>query len=347
MSEEDLEESIDEMIHEEHLDERLDEEEPISEEFQHEMEDYAAESAQRAHDEAASRIRAASSELEQRVFGTAATGESSLAMAEVDLHEARMKLEIHKVKSAERSVRRVENALYDLEEDVIDLRRHISMINRMLQDIEITDEDDMINTLSRLRDATYAAEMGEVSHAAYELEGLIGDLIGGDTTSLNPFLFRNFWLGIDTRWPAAASGGHLMVRLVNDGDRPIPPMRFTAPVPDGWIADPQTVDVPVVRPGAHLPIRFDITPDKMTSDMVPLPRKLALQTAYEVRSGFVTAVIRAQNRSMETLRDLILEPWMPPGYTAMELPIISKLEPDEEAIVRMPLIIDMGTGGSD
>jgi hypothetical protein len=48
---------------------------------------------------------------------------------------------------------------------------------------------------------------------------------------------------------------------------------------------------------------------------------------------------------METLRDIILKPWMPPGYTSDVIPLIEKLTPDEVGIIRMPLIIDMGEGG--
>ena len=35
-----------------------------------------------------------------------------------------------------------------------------------------------------------------------------------------------------------------MIRLVNDGDRPIPEMRLEPPVPRGWVAEPKSIDLP-------------------------------------------------------------------------------------------------------
>jgi len=48
---------------------------------------------------------------------------------------------------------------------------------------------------------------------------------------------------------------------------------------------------------------------------------------------------------METVRDLMLQPWLPPGYKVDTLPLIEKLSPDEIGVINMPLIIDMGEGG--
>ena len=116
--------------------------------------------------------------------------------------------------------------------------------------------------LMRLRDATSAAEVGEVGTAASEVEGLVDDLIGGDTSTLNPFLFRHFWLGIDTRWPAGGDMGVMIVRIINDGAVTLPMMRMHPPVPEGWFADPEMIDVPSIAPGGNLPVRFEVTADR-------------------------------------------------------------------------------------
>ena len=55
--------------------------------------------------------------------------------------------------------------------------------------------------------------------------------------------------------------------------------------------------------------------------------------------------MRIQNLSMETIRDILLQPWMPPGYRSDALPLVEKLSPDEIGVVKMPLVIDMGAGG--
>ena len=106
------------------------------------------------------------------------------------------------------------------------------------------------NVLRRLRNATGAAEIGDVGYAATEVEYLVDDLIGGNSSTLNPFLFRHFWLSVDTRWPAGGETGILLVRIINDGDIPLPMMRLAPPVPDGWVAKPSFIDVPVIGPDA-------------------------------------------------------------------------------------------------
>ena len=122
---------------------------------------------------------------------------------------------------ASRSVRRAEKALTALEEDVVDLRRNIAMLNRLLKEKTLTEAEIEI-ILRRLRNATGAAEVGEVGYAAEEVEQLIGDLVVDSAVALNPFLFRNFWMGVDTRWPAGGETGVMIVRICNDGTRPIP-----------------------------------------------------------------------------------------------------------------------------
>jgi len=83
----------------------------------------------------------------------------------------------------------------------------------------------------------------------------------------------------------------------------------------------------------------------LSSEDTPLTRKLSVATAYEMRSGEITVTMRVQNRSMEPLSEILLSPWLPPGFTAEELPFIRTLAPDEVAVVRMPLRINLGQGG--
>ena len=72
---------------------------------------------------------------------------------------------------------------------------------------------------------------------------------------------------------------------------------------------------------------------------------MCIRDRYEVEAGQVRVTMRVQNRSMETIRDLLLQPWMPPGYKTDTLPLVEKLSPDETGVVTMPLVIDMGDGG--
>ena len=292
----------------------------------------------------ADRLIRASRELEHIVYGVSA-GDTSLSATEYDIIDARSSLEQHKLFRARRSVRRAEKALATVEEDVVELRRNIAMLHRLLKEKTLT-EAELEIILRRLRNATGAAEIGEVGYAAEEVEQLIGDLVVDSAVALNPFLFRNFWMGVDTRWPAGGDTGVMIVRICNDGTRPIPEMRLAPPIPSGWQCVPSNIDLPILRPGDVVLIRFEIKPGlRFGLDDIPLSRKLSIQTGYEVNAGQVSVVMRIQNLSMETIRDVLLQPWMPPGYRSDALPLVEKLSPDEIGVVKMPLVIDMGAGG--
>ena len=268
---------------------------------------------------------------------------NSLARTELDVAEARAHLNHHRLRKALKTVLRAEKALEELKESVLHLRRSMALLHRLLKEKSHVSHSEVEHILLRLRDATSAAEAGEVGTAAGEVEGLVDDLIGGDTSTLNPFLFRHFWLGIDTRWPAGGDMGVMIVRIINDGPITLPMMRMHPPVPEGWTSDPELIDVPSIAPGGNLPVRFEITADRRYgADEIPLARKLALAVGYEMRSGDIVCTVRAQNRSMEPLVDVLIDPWFPPGYTSDALPMLPRLEPDEVAHIRMPLRIDIG-----
>ena len=297
-------------------------------------------------DEVESRIMSAARNIDSIVESVVQSDTNSLAATEVDIMEAKKYLSLHKLKRAKMSVKKAEQALVTLEEDVLYLRRSIAMLHRLLKEKKI-DTIEAENILLGLRKATSNAEVGDVGQAATEIEFLVDDLIGGNTSTLNPFFFRHFWLGVDTRWPAGGDTGVLLVRLINDGPIAMPAMRLSPPVPEGWVSEPHSVDLPIIAPGGNLPLRFDIkSMGRYGADEMPLSRKLAVSTGYEMRSGEIMVTIRAQNRSMEPLADIILTPWLPPGYTTAKVPFVERLSPDEVAMIRMPLTIDMGTGGN-
>jgi len=290
---------------------------------------------------------AISQELETMVLGVVSQNDTnSLAGTELEIGAARRFLHSHNLRRALASVKNAESSLIELEEDVLYLRRNIAMLHRLLNEKRVS-EQDIETILLRLRSATGAAEMGDVGGAAGEVEFLVDDLIGGNTSTLNPFLFRHFWMGLETRWPAGGEEGVLVVRVINDGPVAMPPMRLSPPVPEGWSSIPSSIDLPTIAPGGNLPVRFNISSNRRQSaDEIPLSRKLAITTGYEIRTGEVYVTIRAQNRSMEPLSDILLSPWFPPGYTSDTIPFVERLVPDEVAIIRMPLRINMSSGGA-
>ena len=290
-------------------------------------------------------ILEASQTLERIARQAARRENPSLAETDMDLSETKVYLNVHQLSKAKKSLKRAEVTLEELEEDVLTLRRSIAMLHRLLVHKHITLEEAE-RILYKLREATAAAEMGDIRASTGVVEDLLEDMIGGNTSTLNPFLFRHFWMGVDTRWPAGGETGVLLVRIINDGPIPMPMLRLKPPVPAGWTATPANVDLPIIAPGGNIPLRFEIQPNfRLSSEDTPLTRKLSVATAYEMRSGEITVTMRVQNRSMEPLSEILLSPWLPPGFTAEELPFIRTLAPDEVAVVRMPLRINLGQGG--
>ena len=291
-------------------------------------------------------IRASTQRIEQIVRNAARRENATLTEAELDIGEAKVFLSMHQLSKAKKNVKRAEVILEDMEEDVLHLRRSIAMLHRLLVYKSIS-LDEAEHILLKLRDATSAAEVGDIRGCTAEVEYLLEDLIGGNSSTLNPFLFRHFWLGVDTRWPAGSDHGYLIIRIINDGPIPLPMLRMKAPVPPGWTANPAFVDLPIIAPGGNVPIRFEIRPNyQLSSEDIPLTRKLSVATSYEMRSGEITVTMRVQNRSMEPLHEVLLSPWIPDGFVAEELPFIRTLAPDELAILRLPLSINLGQGGA-
>ena len=138
-----------------------------------------AQAAIAASTESAQRLMQASRELETLVQGVVSDEVNSLATTELDMLQARSFLEAHRLRRARRSVRKAEKALEVLEEDVLYLRRSIAMLHRLLREKALA-EEDVENVLRRLRNATGAAEIGDVGYAATEVEYLVDDLIGGN-----------------------------------------------------------------------------------------------------------------------------------------------------------------------
>ena len=291
-------------------------------------------------------IREASQTLERIARQAAQRENPSLAETEMDLGEVKVHLSLHQLGKAKKTLRRAEKTLEELEEDVLHLRRSIAMLHRLLVHKNISLEEAE-RILYKLREATAAAEIGDIRASTEEVEDLLEDMIGGNTSTLNPFLFRHFWMGVDTRWPAGGESGVLLVRIINDGPIPMPMLRLKPPVPEGWTANPPNVDLPIIAPGGNIPLRFDIQPDyRLSSEDVPLTRKLSVATAYEMRSGEIAVTMRVQNRAMEPLSEILLTPWIPSGFSTDEVPFIRNLAPDEVAVLHMPLRINLGQGGA-
>ena len=125
----------------------------------------------------ADRLIRASRELEHIVYGVS-SDESSLASTEYDIIEARTSLEQHQLRRASRSVKRAEKALASLEGDVVELRRNIAMLNRLLKEKTLT-EAELETIHRRLRNATGAAEIGEVGEIAVQAP--------------DPVMFLGYW----------------------------------------------------------------------------------------------------------------------------------------------------------
>ncbi len=292
-------------------------------------------------------IMAARDEMEQITHGVVQVEEAAAEGVDYWLHLARLQLESHRLFGAKRSVSKAQKELQELGASVLDLRRSLALMQKLISAKPgTTDEIELV--LRRLRNAAGAAEMGHVALAAEQVESLIGDLAGGDMSTLNPFLFRSFWVGIETRWPAGGDTGVLMLRILNDGDRDLPAMRLAAPAPQYWRAEPESVDLPTLPPGAYIHLKFNIIPASgYGMDVAPLSRKLSILSGYAVRQGKIRCTVRLQNRSMEPLGNIIVVPWMPPSFVAPTVPLIQRLAPDEVTNIHIPMAIEYTAPGGD
>jgi len=292
-------------------------------------------------------IIAARDEMEQITHGIVQVEGAAAEGVDYWLHMARLQLESHRLFGAKRSVNKAQKELQELGSSVLDLRRSLALMQKLISAKPGTDEEIEL-VLRRLRNAAGAAEMGDVTLATEQVESLIGDLAGGDMSTLNPFLFRSFWVGIETRWPAGGDSGVLLLRILNDGDRDLPPMRLAAPAPEFWRAEPESVDLPTLPPGAFIHLKFNVIPATgYGMDVAPLSRKLSIISGYAVRQGQVRCTVRVQNRSMEPLGNIIVMPWMPPSFVAPTVPLIQRLAPDEVTNIHIPMAIEYTAPGGD
>ena len=55
--------------------------------------------------------------------------------------------------------------------------------------------------------------------------------------------------------------------------------------------------------------------------------------------------VRVENTNMsEILRDIVLNPWLPPGFTVDSVPVIERLAPGKSVVITYPLEIDVDGG---
>ena len=270
----------------------------------------------------------------------------SLVETEFEVQQAKISLQDQRVLTANKSLNVAEKNLTDIEEDVQRLRRSIALLHRLLRDPEIL-RGELEKILMGLRNATAAAEIGEVSMAATEVEYLVEDLVGGTSATLNPFLFRNFWFSLTTKWGQGSNQGVLIVNILNDSNRPLPSMRLSPPVPEGWSVDPKWIDIPRLPPNGYLFLKFAVRPNVMPSgDTEILDNKLSVSTGYRVRQGTVNVSMRVENKGMEDLHNVLISPWLPPSFIAASVPKIRHLPSGGTAHIRMPIAIDFGQGRS-
>ncbi len=270
----------------------------------------------------------------------------SLVETEFEVQQAKISLQDQRVMSANKALQVAEKNLSSIEEDVQRLRRSIALLHRLLRDPEIL-RGQLEKILTGLRNATAAAEIGEVSMSATEVEYLVEDLVGGTSATLNPFLFRNFWFSLTTKWVQGSNQGVLIVNILNDSSRALPSMRLAPPVPDGWSVDPEWIDIPRLPPNGYLFLKFSVRPNIMpTGDTEILDNKLSVSTGYRVRQGTVNVSMRVENKGMEDLHNVLISPWLPPSFIAASVPKIRHLPSGGTAHIRMPIAIDFGQGRS-
>ncbi len=303
-----------------------------------------AKSALRSSSVQIEKIRKHAAEVERAVRELSGDGSTDNPITAIEdaIHRAKEDLNDHRIIRARREVKNARSRIRSLDNEIMKMKRNVALIRILLEDIQTT-EDDRKLLVSCLHRASLHVEDGQLGDAITSMQGGIEDVSGNDPSRFNPFHYRAFWMGVEARWPAGSNHGILVIRIENDGQSTMPEMVLAPPIPNGWEGSPTQIDVPPIDPGAAVNLRFNLIPSRsLGSDSIPLMRTVSIATGYTVEHGDVRIAMRVQNRSLTTLRNVVLSPWVPRGFLLKTYPAIIKLKAGEEANVWIRPDADLG-----
>ena len=97
-----------------------------------------------------------------------------------------------------------------------------------------------------------------------------------------------------------------------------------------------------LNPGESTDLVFNITPSAMAAIREvgapgSLQESLAIQAGYNLTQAGLTIDCRVENKTGETMTEVLVTPWVPPGWKTNSWPFIKSLEPNQVEFVTIYL----------
>ena len=243
-------------------------------------------------------------------------------------------------RDARRSIRQARRDIDELKAQVGRMHRAIGMLHTIIRERSTT-ENELVDVLLTMKTAETLILRGAFDESSLQLERLVEHLLI-NSAALNPFIFYEFWMGVEARWDIGSDNGQLLVRVENTSPGLLPGFNVKAPVPPNWRSSPPSQAIIALNPGESCDLLFNITPSAMAAirDVgAPgsLQERLSIQSGYNLTQQGLTIDCRVENKTAEKMTDVLVTPWIPPGWKTNSWPFIRTLEPNQVEFVTIYL----------
>ncbi len=226
----------------------------------------------------------------------------------------------------------VEGAVASMGKD--GLERSLSTLGRHLNEMgELSDIENIALTLVNQGKRNIDSDLASAAKAFEDAIRALGPVAVSEAAS--PFLVNSFFMSVGTTWPEGRDHGLMVITLENIGDNNISTMRLAPPVPYGWSATPKMCEIPEIPPEGFIEIGVEIRPSGSFPQASLLGTSLNITTGYLANYGQLKVQSRVENRTPNTMKGILLDPWMPEGFETLRLPLIENIGPGD--VVHVPV----------
>ncbi|HJM87785.1 MAG: hypothetical protein QF479_05045 [Candidatus Poseidoniaceae archaeon] len=245
-------------------------------------------------------------------------------------------------RDAMKGIKNARSDINQLRDQIGRMHRSIGMLHTIMKERSAS-ETELVDILLTMKTTETLIQRGAFDESSNQLENLVEHLLA-NSAALNPFIFYQFWMGVDARWNVGEENGKLFVRIENTNDSPLPSFNVKAPTPPNWRASPLAQSIPRLSPGESIDLIFNISPSPMAAirDIgAPgsLQEQLSIQTGYTLSPHGLVMDSRIENKTNEIMTDVLIMPWVPPGWSSPSWPFIRILEPNKVEYVSLSLEI--------
>ena len=189
-------------------------------------------------------------------------------------------------RDARRSIRQARQDIDELKTQVGRMHRSIGMLHTIVRE-RSTSETELVDVLLTMKTAETLILRGAFDEASLQLERLVEHLLI-NSAALNPFIFYEFWMGVEARWEPGSENGQLLVRVENTSAGLLPGFNVKAPVPPNWRSSPPSQAIMALEPGESCDLVFNITPSAMAA-IRDVGAPGSLQEKLSIKNFFVRA----------------------------------------------------------